>query len=140
MRTNARIFYGVTAFFLVSSIVYWFTSKDPTGTTALAFAVGLGFLIAYYLQFTARRLPDQLEDLPNADVEEGAGEIGFFSPHSQWPFFMGLGAAVMMLGFPFGWWLLVIGAGILGGATLGLVFEYYVSAASETSTREDFSS
>jgi Cytochrome c oxidase subunit IV len=140
MRTNALIFYGITTFFVVADIVYWFTSKDPTGTTALAFSVALAFLIGYYLHFTSRRLPAQPEDLPEAEIEDGAGELGFFSPHSPWPIAMGASAATMMLGFVFGWWLTIIGAGLFLATSLGLVLEYYVDDRSGDATPSHFHS
>lgn len=140
MRTNGTVFLSVAGFFFVTGTVYWFTSKDPTGTTALAFALGLSFLIGYYLRFTARRLPPQPEDVPDAEIADGAGEVGFFSPHSQWPFWMGLGAAVAMLGFAFGWWLLIIGIGIFGGATLALLFEYELGVSTGAQPPDHFHS
>jgi len=140
MRTNAIIFYVITTFFVIADIVYWFTSKDPTGTTALAFSVGLTFLIGYYLHFTTRRLPVQPEDIPDAEIADGAGELGFFSPHSPWPLAMGASAAVMMLGFPFGWWLMIIGVGLFGAASLGLVFEYYTNVSTGASAPDSFHS
>jgi hypothetical protein len=126
MRASGTTFGVVAAFMFISDLVYWFTSHDPTGTTALAFAFGLSFLISYYLLFTARRIPPQVEDQPDSDIADGAGELGFFSPHSYWPFYMGVGTALFALGFVFGWWLAIIGVGIVLPATVGLLFEYYV--------------
>ena len=40
-----------------SDIVYWFTSHDPTGTTAMALGVCLGILVATYLFMTGA--PDE---------------------------------------------------------------------------------
>ncbi|MEP6462051.1 MAG: cytochrome c oxidase subunit 4 [Frankiaceae bacterium] len=140
MKTNARIFYVITAFFFVAAIVYWFWSKDPTGTTALAFSVALGFLIGYYLDFTSRRIPLQPEDMPEAEIADGAGELGFFSPHSPWPIAMAASAAIMMLGFPFGWWLTIIGAGLFLGTSLGLVLEYHVDDRSGDASASHFHS
>lgn len=136
MNANARFFYVLAGFFFISDVIYWFTSEDPTGTTALAFSFGLAFLIAYYLQFNARRLPPQPADLAEADIADGAGEVGFFSPHSYWPFYMGLAAAVMMLGLVFGWWLFVGGLVAFGLSSLGLVFEYYLGATGGGETSE----
>lgn len=136
MRTNAWLFSIVAGFFFVVTIVYWYTSYDPMGTTALAFSFGLNFLIAFYLGYSGRRLPLQLEDTEDAEIEQGAGEVGFFSPHSIWPFWMGLGAAVTVLGIVFGWWLFLIGVGVLGGATLGLLFQYQVGQPTEGNAPE----
>ena len=140
MRANALVFYFLSLFFLIATVIYWFTSKDPTGTTALAFAIGLTFLVAYYLDFNGRRLPVQPEDVPEAEIADGAGEIGFFPPHSFWPLYMAAGAAILMLGFVFGWWLLLIGIGCFGAASLGLVFEYYLSVSHGAKPPDSFHS
>jgi len=105
--------------------VYWYYSHDPTGTAALAFAVGLGFLTGFYVLFTGRRLPKQLQDDPQAEIEQGTGELGFFSPHSWWPLFVGASAATAALGVAIGWWLFLIGMLCLLFTTIGFVFEYY---------------
>jgi cell division protein FtsX len=53
--------------------------------------------------------------------------VGFFSPHSKWPFFAGIGAAIAILGIIFGWWLFAIG--LIAGLTsaFGMLFEYYIT-------------
>jgi Cytochrome c oxidase subunit IV len=112
-------------FFGATDIVYWYFSKDPTGTTALALAVGLAFLTGFYLLFTGRRLPPRPEDRPDAEIAEGAGELGFFSPHSWWPLFVSLAAATAALGVAIGWWLFLIGLLGVFLTVIGFVFEYY---------------
>ncbi len=103
----------------------WRFSHDPTGTTALALAVALAFLTGFYVLFTGRRLPERPEDTPDGEIDEGVGELGFFSPHSWWPLFVGLAAAVAALGVAIGWWMFLIGALSLLLAVIGFVFEYY---------------
>jgi hypothetical protein len=119
------MFVGCAVFFGASDIVYWYFSKDPTGTTALALAVGLAFLTGFYLLFTGRRLPPRPEDRPDAEIAEGTGELGFFSPHSWWPLFVSLAAATAALGVAIGWWLFLIGLLGLFLTVIGFVFEYY---------------
>jgi hypothetical protein len=105
--------------------VYWYFSKDPTGTTALALAVLLAALIGYYTLFTGRRLPERPEDSPEGEIDAGVGELGFFSPHSWWPLFVSLGAATAAIGVAVGWWLFLIGMLATVLAVIGFVFEYY---------------
>ena len=110
VKVEAYLFLGCATFFGGSDIVYWYFSHDPTGTTALALAVCLAFLTGFYVLFTGRRLPERPEDTPDGEIDEGVGELGFFSPHSWWPLFVGLAAAVAALGVAIGWWLFLIGA------------------------------
>ena len=125
MKVEGFLFIGCAVFFTAADIVYWYFSKDPTGTTALALAVGLAFLVGFYLLFTGRRLPRRPEDDPEGEISQGTGELGFFSPHSWWPLFVGLAAAVAATGFAVGWWLFLIGVLLTLLATIGFVFEYY---------------
>jgi Cytochrome c oxidase subunit IV len=126
MKVEGFLFLLSAAFFAVVDAVYWFTSYDPTGTTALGIAVGLAFLSGFYLLFTGRRLPrTRPEDNPDAEISDGAGEIGFFSPHSWWPLFTGLSAALAAFGLAIGWWLFLIGMLAVLMSSIGFVFEYY---------------
>src|ERR1700722_18368020 len=125
MKFEGSLFIGCAIFFGGADIVYWYFSKDPTGTTALALAVGLAFLIGFYLLFTGRRLPERPEDNPEGQIEEGTGELGFFSPHSWWPLIVGLSSAVAALGVALGWWLFLVGMLFVVLSVIGFVFEYY---------------
>ena len=125
MKVEGWLFVGCAAFFAAADVVYWHFSKDPTGTTALALAVGLAFLTGFYLLFTGRRLPPRPEDRPDAEIAEGTGELGFFSPHSWWPLITGLSAATAALGVAIGWWLFLIGMLFVLLSAIGFVFEYY---------------
>jgi uncharacterized membrane protein len=125
MKFEGFLFIGCAVFFGAVDIIYWYFSKDPTGTTALALSVGLAFLSGFYLLFTGRRLPPRPEDNPEGEIAEGAGELGFFSPHSWWPLYVGLAAATAALGVAVGWWLFLIGILFTFLTVIGFVFEYY---------------
>jgi cytochrome c oxidase subunit IV len=125
MRVEGWLFLGCAIFFGVADIFYWYLSHDPTGGTALALAVGLAFLTGFYILFTGRRLPKRPEDDTEGEIEQGTGELGFFSPHSWWPLFVGLAGALAAIGVAIGWWLFLIGALALVLSVIGFVFEYY---------------
>src|SRR5579859_7543810 len=125
MKVEGWLFMGCGIFFIGADIAYWYLSKDPTGTTALALAIGLAMLTGFYLLFTGRRLPLRPEDNPEGEIAQGTGEIGFFSPHSWWPLWVALSAAILAVGFAIGWWLVLIGFMLVVFASIGFVFEYY---------------
>jgi hypothetical protein len=125
MKVEGWLFAAGCFFFGLASFVYWALGGEPVGIVALAFTAGLAFLVGYYLLFTARRIDRRPEDDVEGEIADGAGELGFYSPHSWWPLALGSCAALAFLGIVFGWWLFIIGA--IGGAlsVIGLVFEYF---------------
>ncbi|WP_433497128.1 cytochrome c oxidase subunit 4 [Sphaerimonospora sp. CA-214678] len=125
MRIQAWMFTLVGVFFAAMTAIYWLWSKEPAGTTALAISCGMGLMIGYYLLFTTRRIGDQPEDNKEAEISDGAGELGFFSPHSWWPLFLCLSAALTFFGFVIGWWLFFIGLFATLMSMIGFVFQYY---------------
>ena len=125
MRVEGYLFAAIAVFLGGTDVVYWFTSHDPTGTTALALGTGLGALVGIYLLFAARRMEPRPEDRDDADISEGAGELGFFSPYSWAPLWCALAAATCFLGIVFGWWLFFIGAAFAVPAIGSMLFEYY---------------
>jgi hypothetical protein len=127
MRAEAWIFAICTVFFVLVAPAYWFISGDPTGTSALTMTFLLSLLVTFYLGFHATRMEPRPEDRNDAEIADGAGELGFFPPYSWWPLWCGLTLAVCVFGIAMGaWWLFIIGVG-LGAVTLcGWIYEYYV--------------
>ena len=125
MKVEGRIFLGFVAFMGISAVVYWYLSREAAGTTALAFTAFMTFLVGYYLIFTARRIDARPEDDSEAEISDGAGDLGMFSPHSWMPLAVGLSAALTTLGTVFGWWLAIIGVTFLVWSIVGFMFEYY---------------
>lgn len=127
MKAETWLFGGCTIFFLFVAPAYWFMAGDWTGTTALVMTFLLTSLITFYLGFHARRMDPRPEDRKDAEIADGAGELGFFPPYSWWPLWCALTLAVIVLGLALQlFWLAIIG-GIFGAAALsGWIFEYYV--------------
>ncbi len=128
MRVEARIFELTTAFFFLSAVIYGLWSKgEPVGTVAITLTGGLTLIVGTYFRFVSRRVRMRPEDNATAEISDGAGELGFFSPGSYWPFGMALGASVLGYALALGqWWMVVIGAALVVGTVTGLVFEYHI--------------
>ena len=127
MKVETWIFGGCSLFFLLVGPAYWFITEEPTGTTALVMTLLLTSLITFYLGFHARKMDPRPEDRKDAEIAEGAGELGFFPPYSWWPLWCAMTFGVIVLGIALQlWWMSIIGA-IFGLAALsGWIFEYYV--------------
>ncbi|WP_028477431.1 cytochrome c oxidase subunit 4 [Nocardia sp. CNY236] len=133
MKVEARIFELLTLFFIVISIVYgYFTAQSRTGVewagiTALVLTAGLSLIIGTYFRFVARRLDLRPEDYADAEIVDGAGDLGFFSPGSIWPICLAGAASVAALGAAFfQFWLIGVGVVLVLVAASGLVFEYHL--------------
>ncbi|MFE9745887.1 cytochrome c oxidase subunit 4 [Saccharothrix saharensis] len=132
MKVEARIFDLVMGFSFLMAVVYGYWTwadtgfVEPTGTVALALTGGLALIVGTYFRFVARRIEVRPEDNADAEVSDGAGELGFFSPGSYWP--IGLAAAAATAGVALAFWhvwLLVIAVVLVLIAVGGLVFEYH---------------
>ena len=134
MHIEARIFELLTAFFVISSIAYGVLTAmfatggiEWAGLTALVLSGGLSLITGTFFRFVARRLDTRPEDYEDAEISDGAGELGFFSPHSWWPILIALSGSVTAVGLAL-WlpWLIVAGVVLVLGSVSGLVFEYYL--------------
>ena len=133
MRTEARIFQLVAVFcFLLAGVYAVWTDHspqgiEPVGVAALILSGGLCGIIGTFFAFVSRRIDARPEDRPDAEIAEGAGELGFFSPGSYWPLGIGLSATIAAAGLAFAQlWLAIIGVGLVLCTASGLLFEYYV--------------
>lgn len=132
MRVEARLFEFVTGFFFLSAIIYAIWAKEPVGTTALTLTGGLTLIIGTYFRFVARRVRMRPEDDPEAEISDGAGELGFFSPGSYWPIGLAFGIGLAGIGLAYYLlWLIVIATVVILLMVAGLVFEYHVGPDAE---------
>ena len=135
MKLEARIFLWIALFcFIVTGVYAWWTHHDFgevewAGSAALLLSGGLLGLGGSFFWFVSRRIDARPEDRNDAEIAEGAGELGFFSPGSYWPFGMALCATVTGLGLALvQYWLAGIGVVLILITVGGLLFEYYVGA------------
>ncbi len=127
MKVEAAIFNLITVFCIVAAVVYGVWAREPIGTTALVLSGGLCALIGGFFWFVSRRIDARPEDRKDAEIADGAGELGFFSPASYWPFGLALSAALMGLALAVWYPWLILFAGVALLLTIGgLLFEYYV--------------
>jgi hypothetical protein len=124
MRTEARLFTGVAAFFAVTALGYGWRSREPAGTAVLTLAFLMAALVAFFLHVQYRRRGKRAQDREDAEVVDTAGPLDFFSPHSPWPITTALGSVLLALGVVHGLWLALLGLGVLGHGVFGMVFQY----------------
>jgi hypothetical protein len=134
MHIEARLFEILTAFFVLAAVVYGaltavfqYGGVEWAGTTALVLTAGLSLLTGTFFRFVARRLDTRPEDYEDAEISDGAGELGFYAPHSWWPILIALSFSTAAVGAAL-WlpWLIAAGVVFVIAAVCGLVFEYYI--------------
>jgi len=132
MKIEGYTFAAGAAFWFPAAAIYWVLSREEVGTTGLVFSGFLATIIAAYLISTSRRMEPRPEDRSDAEITEGAGDVGFFSPGSWWPIAIAGAASVMGVGLAYmAVWLMLIGFGLLLITVTGLLFEYYVGLGRE---------
>ena len=138
MGTGSKVFYAIGTFLALMSVFYILATSwigedaylfgiEWIGSVGLVLAAVFSFMLAGYLNITERRMDIVPEDWEEAEIEDGAGVLGFFSPGSIWPFAMSMSIGVLGLGIAF-WqlWLLAIGAVLLIGTTAMLNLQYSI--------------
>ena len=128
MNVETMMFVSLTGFFALAAIVYAILAPwEVVGITALVLTTGLTLIIGSFLVFVSRRLEGiRPEDDDDAEIADGAGDVGFFSPGSYYPFF--LAACIALVAYATAFllvWLMVIGVGFLLWVVCGLIYEYH---------------
>jgi hypothetical protein len=123
MRTESRIFLGVTSFFVVIGTLYWFLSYEDAGAVMLAASACLGLLAGGYLFLQSRRYPLRPEDREEATVAEGAGPVDEFPTSSIWPIGIAFGSTMLATGLVFGLAVVLLGGGLFLISSIGMVLE-----------------
>ena len=137
MKSEWRLFGIITLFcFLVAPLYAWWTwnNSEPhivewVGVVGLILTGLLTSMCAGFFLVVSRRIEPRPEDRPDAEIDEGAGDLGFFSPGSYWPFGLALAAFTAALGLVYMQiWLIAAGGAAILVATGGLLFEYYTGS------------
>jgi len=132
LKTEYKIFAGVAVFLFGAAAVYGTWTHGETGQLEWIGFIALilsGLLCAMcggFFWFVARRIDLRPEDREDGEIAEGAGEIGFFSPGSYWPFGIALAASIAGMGLVY-WmaWLIALGLIMVVFGACGMLFEYY---------------
>jgi hypothetical protein len=125
MKPSARLFLFLTAFDGAAAVLYAVAGGEQAGLTMLFLAAGLHGIIGGYLLMLSRRYAAAPEDRADAEVADGAGTIGFFSPGSVWPFAIGLSATLMLVGMVYTPLTAFAGGVLLMTSVIGMVSEYW---------------
>ena len=125
MKASWRLFGGLSVFYVIVTIIYWYVGGEPVGIAGMLLSACLAGMVGFYVWFTQKRIGVTLpEDNLTAEISDGAGDLGFYSPHSWWPLPVAFSATVMSLGLIIGWWLSLVGLGALVISIIGMVTEY----------------
>jgi len=125
MKVNWQLFTGLAVFYVIMSAVYWYLGGEAVGITGMLLAACLAGMVGFYVWFTQKRIGKVLPaDNLTAEIADGAGELGFYSPHSWWPLPVAASAIAVGMGLIIGWWLTLIAIVVLVISIIGWVTEY----------------
>jgi hypothetical protein len=125
MKASWKLFGGLSVFYVIMTVIYWQVGGEEVGIAGMLLSACLAGMVGFYVWFTQKRIGVTLpEDNLTAEITDGAGELGFYSPHSWWPLPVAVSACVFALGLIIGWWLSLIGLGALVISIIGMVTEY----------------
>lgn len=125
MKASWKLFGGLSVFYVIMTVIYWQIGGEEVGIAGMLLSACLAGMVGFYVWFTQKRIGVTLpEDNLTAEIADGAGELGFYSPHSWWPLPVAVAACVFALGLIIGWWLSLIGLGALVISIIGMVTEY----------------
>jgi hypothetical protein len=125
MNASWKLFGGLSLFYVLMTVIYWQVGGEEVGIAGMLLSACLAGMVGFYVWFTQKRIGVTLpEDNLTAEISDGAGELGFYSPHSWWPLPVAMSACVFALGLIIGWWLSLIGLGALVISIIGMVTEY----------------
>jgi hypothetical protein len=125
MKANWQLFVGLSVFYVLMTVVYWYVGGEAVGITGMLLAACLAGMVGFYVWFTQKRIGTLMpSDNLTAEISDGAGELGFYSPHSWWPLPVALAATAVGMGLIIGWWLTLIAVTALFFGIIGWVTEY----------------
>ena len=130
MKASYRLFIGLAVFYSITAVFYYALGGEAVGITCIALSAGLASIIGFYIWFNSKRMGLLPQDNQISEIADGAGELGFYSPHSWWPLPVALSACAAGLGLLLGWWLTLIAVGALFVSIFGFVLEYEKPSAS----------
>jgi hypothetical protein len=124
MKASYRLFIGLSVFYAVMGVIYYAVGGEAVGITCISLSSGLAGIVGFYVWFNSNRMGVLPQDNLGAEIADGAGELGFYSPHSWWPLPVALSACAAGLGLLLGWWLTLIAVGALLFSVIGFTLEY----------------
>ena len=138
MKSSSKIMFGLTTFLGLIAVVYiiatvmvrddaYLQGAEWAGIVGLVLSAGLPAMLGGYIHITEKRTDILPEDWEEAEVEDKAGVLGFFSASSIWPFLMSVAVLVLGLGVIYlHWWLIVFGAAFLVFTAVMLNMQYNI--------------
>lgn len=132
MRSTTRLLYLMGTSFLTVDVAYLVWSLlagnfELIGLMTIGCSGLLCLLLAFYFGrvLSAGGALPWAEDDPEANIDDGDSEIGFYSPWSWWPVMLAGTLAIAFLGLAISAWILILALPLLLITIVGWTFEYY---------------
>ena len=125
MKVEAKLFLAGLLFFIPVGLIYavW-SGGEAVGTVGIPLVGGLVGMIGGYFALLSRRIDARPEDDEHAEIADGAGEVGVFTPWSWWPLVLAGATALGFASMAVGLWLMVVALPLVVIGLIGWVFEH----------------
>jgi hypothetical protein len=118
--------------FLVIDLAYFVWSLladnfEVVGLMTMGLSSLLCLLMAFYFGRVVKAQGNGLlaEDRPDAEIDDGDPEAGFYSPWSWWPILLAAAVGLIFVGVAISPWIALIAAPFFVVCITGWVFQYY---------------
>lgn len=120
LPTESKVFFAIGGFYLLIAVIYAATAYEWAGVALLGLASVFAFVVAGYLAWRVREVQPEAEATEYPEVVGPPVHEGLYLPHaSVWPLGVGAGTALVLAGIPFGWFVWLPGAAVLGLSLVG---------------------
>lgn len=120
-----------TSFLLVDVAYFVWSLIENKFELSGLMTIGLSGLLCLFFAFYFGRVVKAggdipwVEDDPEATVDDGDSEMGYFSPWSWWPVLLAGAITIVTLGAAISAWIAFVGLPLLAVTLVGWQFEYY---------------
>ena len=85
MKVNWQLFVGLSVFYVIMTIIYWYVGGEPVGIAGMLLSACLAGMVGFYLWFTQKRIGSVLPSEPALLVATSCGSQcyrhGFWTHH-----------------------------------------------------------
>lgn len=125
MKQVSKLLLVLDIIVVIFIFTYYYYTKEIVGTLLLVFTALFIGMVSIILRTISKQTIQDSSDIPTSKINDGVGELGFFSPHSWVPLWLGLSSTLTMISLIFSIWLFLLVLPIFIYMLVKFIFEYH---------------